>query len=114
MKAIAWGWREAEREQARGSGELELESESFCGSAHLTLGNFLIFYVMLSHFICIWMFVTLQTVAHQAPLSMGFSRQEYCSGLPCPPPGDLPNPGIEPMPLNSPALAGRFFTANTT
>ena len=36
------------------------------------------------------------TVAHQAPLSMGFSRQEYWSGLPCPPPGDLPNPGIEP------------------
>ena len=38
------------------------------------------------------------TVAHQAPLSMGFSRQEYWSGLPCPPPGDLPNPGIEPWP----------------
>ena len=36
------------------------------------------------------------TVAHQAPLSMGFSRQEYWSGLPCPPPGDLPDPGIEP------------------
>jgi len=39
---------------------------------------------------------------------MGFSRQEYWSGLPCPPPGDLPNPGIEPTPLRSPALAGRF------
>jgi len=39
----------------------------------------------------------LWTVAHQAPLSMGFSRQEYCSGLPCHPPGDLPDPGIEPM-----------------
>ena len=38
----------------------------------------------------------LWTVAHQAPLSMGFSRQEYWGGLPCPPPGDLPNPGIEP------------------
>ena len=50
------------------------------------------------------------TVARQAPLSMGFSRQEYWSGLPFPPPGDLPDPGIEPVFLTSPALAGRFFT----
>ena len=50
------------------------------------------------------------TVAPQAPLSMGFSRQEYWSGLPCPPPGDLPDPGIEPVSPISPALAGRFFT----
>ena len=55
-------------------------------------------------------FVTPWTVAHQAPLSMGFPRQEYWSGLPCPPPGDLPNPGIEPASLASPALAGGFFT----
>ena len=48
-----------------------------------------------------------QTVALQAPLSMGFPRQEYWSGLPFPSSGDLPNPGIEPM---SPALAGVFFT----
>ena len=47
------------------------------------------------------------TLAGQAPLPVGFSRQEYWSGLPCPPPGDLPDPGIEPV---SPALAGRFFT----
>ena len=47
------------------------------------------------------------TVARQAPLSMGFSREEYQSGLSCPPPVDLPDPGIEPV---SPALAGRFFT----
>ena len=52
--------------------------------------------------------------AHQSPLSMGFSRWEYCSGLPCPPPGDLPKPGIKPKPLTSPALAGRFFTTNNT
>ena len=45
---------------------------------------------------------------------MGFSRQEYWSGLPCPPPGDLPNPGIKPTSLMSPALAGRFFTPYTT
>ena len=49
-----------------------------------------------------------------AILSVGFSRQEYWSALPCPPPGDLPNPGIEPMSLISPALAGRFFTTSTT
>ena len=52
------------------------------------------------------LFVTPWTVAHQAPLSMGFSRQKYGSGLPCPPPGDLPNPGIDPMSLTSPASAG--------
>ena len=45
---------------------------------------------------------------------MGFSRQEYWSGLPCPPPGDLPDPGIEFTSLSSPALAGRFFTTSTT
>ena len=50
------------------------------------------------------------TVAHQAPLSMGFSRQEYCSRLPFPTPGDLSDQGIEPMSLVSLALAGRFFT----
>ena len=44
-------------------------------------------------------------------LSLGFSRQEYCSGLPFPAPGDLPDPGIEPVILASPALAGGFFTA---
>ena len=54
------------------------------------------------------------TVAHQAPLSMGFSQQEYWSGLPCPPPGGLSHPGIEPEPLMSPALAGGFFTTNAT
>ena len=47
------------------------------------------------------------------PLSMGFSRQEHWSGLPCPPPGDLPDQAIEPASLMSPALAGRFFTAST-
>ena len=58
--------------------------------------------------------MTLWTVARQAPLSMEFSRQEYWSGLPCPPPGDLPNLGIKPTSLTSPALAGGFFTASTT
>ena len=60
------------------------------------------------------LFATPRTVAHQAALSMGFPRQEYWSGLPGPPPGDLPDPGIEPMCLTSPALAGRFFTTSAT
>ena len=51
-----------------------------------------------------------QTIAHQAPLSMGFSRQEYWSGVSFPPPGDLPNPGIEPKSPASPEFAGGFFT----
>ena len=55
--------------------------------------------------------MTIWIVAHQAPLSMGFSRQEYWSGLPFPPPGDLPNPGIELLSPASLALSGRFFTA---
>ena len=59
---------------------------------------------MLSH---VRLFATPGTVARQAPLSMGFSRQEYWSGLPFPPPEDLPDPGIEPA---SPALAGGFFS----
>ena len=60
---------------------------------------------VLSHFSCVRLFATLWTVAHQAPLSIGFSRQEYWSGLPCSPPEDLSNPGIEPASLMSPALA---------
>ena len=55
------------------------------------------------------LFVTPWTVSRQAPLSMGFSRQEYWSGLPLSPPGDLSDPGIKPTSA-SPALAGRFFT----
>ena len=51
---------------------------------------------MLSCFSCAQLFATSWTVARQAPLPWGFSRQEYLSGLPCPPPGELPNPGIEP------------------
>ena len=54
---------------------------------------------------CVQLFVTPWTGAHQAPQSMVFSRQEYWSGLPFPPPEDLPDPGIEPMSLASPALA---------
>ena len=66
---------------------------------------------MLSH---VQLFATPWIVACQSPLSMGFPRQEYWSGLPCPPPGDLPDPGIKPASIMSPALEGRFFTTSAT
>ena len=69
---------------------------------------------VLSHFSRVWLFVAPWAVTHQAPLSMGFSRQEYWSGLPFPSPGDLPDPGIEPGSLTFPALAGKFFTTSAT
>ena len=62
------------------------------------------------HFNHVRLFATLWTVANKAPLSMGFPRQEYWSGLPFPPPGDLPDPGTEHTSSVSPALAGGFFT----
>ena len=58
--------------------------------------------------------MTLWTVVYEAPLSMGFSRQEYWSRLLCPPPGDLPDPGTELPSLMSPGLAGGFFTTSAS
>ena len=66
---------------------------------------------VISYFSRVRLFATPLTVARQAPLSVGFSRQEYWSGLPCPPPGDLLDSGAGPASLVSPALAGRFFIA---
>ena len=72
--------------------------------------------IFISYYVCaqllshVWLFATPWTVALQVPLSMGFSRQEYWCWLPFPTSGDLPDPGIKPMSLVSPALAGRFFT----
>ena len=68
---------------------------------------------VLSRFSCVQLFATPWTAACQASLSMGFSRQEYWSGLPCPSPGDIPNPGNEPVTLKS-ALAGRIFITSAT
>ena len=74
-----------------------------------------LFYVhcarMFSH-VCL--FATAWTTAHQAPLSIGFSRQEYWSGVPIPPLGNLPNPGIGTASFMFPALAGGFFTTSAT
>ena len=67
-----------------------------------------LFACMLSHFSCVWLFATLWTVAHQAPLSVGFSRQEHWSGLPFLSPEDLPDPGIKPR---SPALQASYLPA---
>ena len=69
---------------------------------------------MLRHFGCVQLCETPWTVARQAPLFVRFSRQEDWSALPCPPPGDLPDPGIKPTFLKSPALAGSFFTTSAT
>ena len=69
---------------------------------------------LLSHFSHVQLFAILWTVACQASLSIGSSRQGYWSGLPFPPPEDLPNPGTEPASLMSPALAGGFFTTSAT
>ena len=69
---------------------------------------------MLSHFSRVHLFATLWIIAHQSPLSTGFSRQEYWSGLLCAPPADLPNPGIKLCLLTSLALADRFFTTSVT
>ena len=69
---------------------------------------------VLSHSVKSDFLATPWTVAHQAPLSMGFPRQEYWSMLQLPTPGDLPNPGIKPIFLESPALAEGFFTTSIT
>ena len=69
---------------------------------------------VLSQFSRVWLSATPWTIARQAPLSIGFSRQKYWKGLSYPSPGDLPNPGIEPESLESPALAGEFFTSSAS
>ena len=66
----------------------------------------------INRFSCVQL-CNLMDCSHQAPLSMGFSRQEYWRGLPCPPPGELPDPGIKLTSLMSPVLAGGFFTIST-
>ena len=78
-----------------------------------TLEDFILRSVcVLTHFSHVQLCATPWTVARQAPLSMGFSRREYWSGLPFPPPGDLPDPGIKPRSLTSPALAGVSSTTS--
>ena len=82
-------------------------------SSPIIFHSFLGSYVQ-SRFSCVWLCAIPWAVAHQALLSVRFSRQEYWRGLPCPAPGDLLYPGIKPTSLTSPALAGRFFTTRAT
>ena len=84
-----------------------------CICVHLTPERVMYVWVF-SRFSHVWLFATPQTVACQAPLSMGFSRQEYWSGLPLPTPGDLPDAEIKPASLMSPALTDGFFTTRMT
>ena len=77
---------------------------------HYSQRNSIVCVCALSRFSRVGLFATLWTIDNQVPLSMGFPRQEYWSGLPFSFPGYLPDPGIEPT---SPALAGRFFTTST-
>ena len=112
QQAEETGWIEVKRS------EVQLE---FDGLLNLAIRS--IFYVsnynviphkcVLSCFSCVRFLVTLWTTAHQAPLSMGSSRQEFWSGLLCPSLGDLPNPGVKPMSLTSPALARVLFTTSS-
>ena len=81
----------------------------YCGN--IFIQTIYYFVCMVSRFSHVQLFVMLWTVAHQASLSIGFPSQEYWNGLPYPSPGDLPDPGIEPM---SPALTGGFFTTSAT
>ena len=93
----------------------------FCKENEAILETHFMYVCMLSRFSHIWLFATPWTIAHQGPLSMGFSKQEYWSGLPCPPPGHPPNAGFKPVSLIAPALAGAvggrwgcIFTAKAT
>ena len=102
-----WGWWELEEIRV---GRIESRAGIWKGWWH----DENVSACVLSHFSHrVWLCATLQTVARQSPLSMRFSRQENWSGLLCPPPGDLPNPGIKLTSLMSPALADRFFSTNT-
>ena len=101
-------------------GFLRMMSKVFTYFFRLTSCYFSLWCLSFSHDTCVCsvaqllsfvgLFVTLWTVEHQALLSREFSKQEYWNGLPFPTPGDLPDPGIEPASLASPALAGEFFT----
>ena len=81
---------------------------------HLHTSYILYITHVLSCFSRVRLFATLWAIAQKVPLSMGLTRSEYWSGLPCPHPGALPDPGIEPVSQMFPALAGRFFTTITT
>ena len=98
--------------QATGNTKTCVWKTHVCKHAPLVSGR--VHACLLSLFSCAGPYVTPWTAAPQAPLSMGISRQEYWSELPFPSPGDLPNLGIEPASLRSPAFASGLFTTNAT
>ena len=84
--------------------ECSIVGITVCNLFQISYFHLLLLLLLLSRFSRVRLCATPWTVARQVPLPMGFSRQEYWRGLPCPPPGDLPDPGIEPMSSASPAL----------
>jgi len=127
-----WGCKESDMTEWLNWTELYMNRAIYCmdssafDSFCLTLYLFIHVFKTVVYFYCcmrgcvpscfsrVQLFVTPWTAACQAPLSIGFSRQEYCSGLPFPPPENLPDPGIELMSLMSPTLVGGFFTTSAT
>ena len=91
-----------------------IDSFNWCFQIHWSFPLYALQACTLSLVSHVQLFVAPWTAAHEAPLSMGFSRQEYWSGLPCPPLGGLPDPGVKSRYLVSLALAGGFFTPSTT
>ena len=89
-------------------------NESLEPKTKLSAKQLVFFLLLFDHSVVSDSSVTPWTAAHQAPLSMGFPRHEYWSGLPFPSPGNLPDPGIKPVLLVSPILAGGFFTTSAT
>ena len=109
-------WKEEPgRLQSMGLQRVGHNLSTLAAAAAAAAKSFYVGYVccaVLSHFSHVRLFATLWTVTLQAPLSTGFSQQEYWSGWLCPPPGDLPDPGIELVSLLSLALAGNVFTTS--
>ena len=111
---VAWMGKHLEKNRYMYMHNWVCMTESLCctqGASTNIVNQLCVRVESLSH---VQVFETLGTITHQAPLSQGFSRQEYWCGLPCPPPGDLPDPGIKPASLMSPALTGGFFTTTAT
>ena len=117
-KVTLWEWRVVEQEDRGSLGSCgcscgwnleQLTASLLIHEPNKTLDRFVTSQILLCVLSHVWLFTTLRTVTRQVCFSMGFSRQKHWSGLPFPPPADLPNPEMEPASPASTALAGRFF-----